>query len=249
MCSRSAAFIVGSSSMRTSPALTFCPSRTRIARMTPVSNGWITFVRPLGMTLPGADAMMSILPKYAQASATQNRVAMRMAIARPIGDAGVSTISSAAGRNASSSFLRRSLGRVNGTTTFLANFLDSTLQAIDRGVAPAGPDQFVVAAVLDQPAAFDGHDAVGRPYGRQAMRDDKDRAPLGDPLHVLLDHPLAFVIEGARCLVEDQDAGIGDERARDGDALTLPAGQAATALADDGVIALGQLQNEVVRAC
>src|SRR5436190_8729105 len=174
------------------------------------------------MILPGADAMMSILPKYAHPSATQNRVAMRMAIARPIGDAGVSTISSAAGRNASSSFLRRSLGR-NGTTTFLANFMDSTLQAIDRGVAPAGLDQFIVTAVLDQPAAFDGHDAVGRPYGRQAMRDDKDRAPLGDPLHVLLDHALTLVVEGARCLVEDQDAGIGDERARDGDALTLPA--------------------------
>src|SRR6478752_4416178 len=207
-CSRSAAFIVGSSSMRTSPALTCWPSRTRIARMTPVSNGWITFVRPVGMTLPGADAMMSILPKYAQASAAQNRTAMRMAIERPIGDAGVSTISSAAGRNASSSLLRRSLGRVK-TTTFLADFMDSTLQAVDRGIAPAGPDQFVVAAVLDQPASFDGHDAVGRPYRRQAMRDDEDRASLGNPLHVLLDDSLAFVVEGAGRLVEDQDAGIG----------------------------------------
>jgi len=38
--SRSAAFTVGSSSISTSPALTACPSCTRMERTTPVSNGW-----------------------------------------------------------------------------------------------------------------------------------------------------------------------------------------------------------------
>src|SRR5215471_18065590 len=69
---RSASFMVGSSSISTSPALTLCPSRTWIARTTPVSNGWMTLLRPLGMIFPVADATMSILPNVAQASARQN---------------------------------------------------------------------------------------------------------------------------------------------------------------------------------
>src|SRR5262245_34914735 len=247
ICSRSATVIVGSSSMRTSPALTLWPSRTRIARTTPVSNGWMTLVRPVGMILPGAEATMSMLPKQVQAKARQKRLMIVAPMARPVGDGGVSTISSAAGRNASSCLLRRRRASGRGTT-FLADFMDATLQAVDRGIAPARPDQIVMAAVLDQPAAFNGNDAIGGAHGRQAMRNDEDRASLGDALHVLLNHPLAFIIEGARRLVEDQDARIHDERARYGDALALAAGKGGAALADNGVIALGQFQNEVVRA-
>ena len=70
-------------------------------------------------------------------------------------------------------------------------------------------------------------DAVGAPHGREPVRDDEHRAPLGDLAHVLLDDALALVIERARRLVEDQDARIGDQRARDGDALALAARQLA----------------------
>ena len=88
---------------QTSPALTLWPSCTWMARTTPVSNGWMILVRPLGTILPGAEATMSIVPDQAQASAAQNSTMMVAPIARPIGDGGVSTISSAAGRKASSS--------------------------------------------------------------------------------------------------------------------------------------------------
>ena len=63
----------------------------------------ITLVRPLGTIFPVADATMSIVPAEAQISAAQNNRIMVAPIARPIGDGGVSTISSAAGKNASSS--------------------------------------------------------------------------------------------------------------------------------------------------
>jgi hypothetical protein len=72
-------------------------------RTTPVSNGWITLVRPLGTIFPGADATMSMVPAQAQIRATQKSSMIVAPNARPIGDGGVSTISSAAGRNASSS--------------------------------------------------------------------------------------------------------------------------------------------------
>ncbi len=92
--------------MSTSPAFTACPSRTWMALTTPVSNGWTTLVRPLGMTLPVAEATISIWPNTAQASARQNSAMRVRPMARPIGEGGASTISSAAGKNAISSLSR-----------------------------------------------------------------------------------------------------------------------------------------------
>ena len=77
-----------------------------MARTTAVSNGWMTLVRTSGTILPVALAMMSMRPRLAHNNAMQ-KTAMTVAdIARPVGEGGVSTISSAAGRNASSSVLR-----------------------------------------------------------------------------------------------------------------------------------------------
>jgi hypothetical protein len=49
------------------------------------------------------EAIVSTLPRLAQASAAQNAAITVSAMARPIGEGGVSTISSAAGRHASTS--------------------------------------------------------------------------------------------------------------------------------------------------
>src|SRR6476620_6626492 len=108
------------------------------------------FVRPLAMILPGAEATMSILPKAVQASARQNKAMIVTPMARPIGDGGVSTISSAAGRKASSSRSRRLRAFGNGTTAALVDFMNATLQAIKRRVAPACPDQLIMLAVLNE---------------------------------------------------------------------------------------------------
>src|SRR5216684_5735238 len=243
----SAPVMVGSSSMRTSPALTLWPSRTWIARTTPVSNGWIVLVRPLGMILPGATATMSTVPMHAQPNATANTAMMVKATARPTGEGGVSTISSAAGRNASSS-RRRSARSAGKATTFLADFMQTCLEPIECCIAAAGLDQIVVGAVLDQAAALDGDDAIGKPQRGEPMGNDKHRSTAGDLRHVLLNDPLALIIESARRLVEDEDARVGNQRTGDGDALPLAAGQAAAALAHDRVVAFGQFEDEVVGA-
>jgi len=57
------------------------------------------------MILPVAEATISTRPKNAQARARQNRATMLNTIVRPAGDGGVSTISSAAGRKASPSYI------------------------------------------------------------------------------------------------------------------------------------------------
>src|SRR5580693_1319653 len=126
-----------------------------MARTTPVSNGCTTFVRPVGTILPGAVAMMSMLPNDAQASATQNSAMMVKAMERPTGEGGVSTISSAAGKNASSSRSRRLFGLGNSMTR-LADVMDACLQSVQRRVAAAGLDQLVVGPVLGQAPAING---------------------------------------------------------------------------------------------
>src|SRR5215469_5443215 len=250
--------MVGSSSIRTSPSRTTWPSCTWIARTTPVSNGWMSLVWPVGMILPVAEAMISTWPKNAHTSARQNRAMMLNTIVRPTGDGGVSRISSAAGKNASSSLSRPLLVREDGGVfrTFgaarcdvcLTDCIDARLEPMEHRVAPARIDELVVGAILHQPSAIDGDDAIGPAHGGEAMGNNEDRPPLGDLPHVVLDDPLALVIERAGCLVEDHDARIGDESTGDCNALTLTARKAAAALAHDCVVALRQFQDEVVRA-
>src|SRR6516165_154366 len=98
------------------------------------------------MILPAADATISTWPKNAHASARQHRAMMLNTIVRPTGDGGVSTISSAAGRNASSCLSRPLLVREGGGAfrTFgaalcdvcLAHCMDARLQPMQRRVAP-----------------------------------------------------------------------------------------------------------------
>ena len=218
--------MVGSSSISTSPALTFWPSRTWIALTTPVSNGWMTLAPPLGTMRPEAVTTMSTLPKLAQATAKQKAAMIVAAIARPIGEGGLSVISSAAGRKAISWIVRRAAALGNGTIFRLPNCMRARLHVVEPRIAAAEPDQMVVRAVLDDAAVLERDDAVGLAHGRQPVRDDEDGAARRDALHVVLDDALALVVERARRLVEDQDARIADQRARDGDALALAAGQA-----------------------
>src|SRR5260221_8454963 len=119
----------------------------------------------------------------------------------------------------------------------LPNFLDAGLDGVQGCVAPASGDELVVGAVFDKAAAVDGDDAVAAADGREPMRDDEHRSPPRNLLHALLDDALALVIERARRLVENEDARIGDERARDRQPLLLAAREAAAALADDRVVA------------
>src|SRR4051812_19943759 len=160
---------------------------------------------------------------------------MVAAMARPTGDGGVSTISSDAGRNASSSL--REPARSHGGTTRSANVMDTCLHAEQRSVTAAGADQLLVRAILHQPPFLDSDDAVGHAHGRQPVGDDQNGAALRDLPHVLLDDALALVVECAGRLVKDQNARIDGESARDGDALALPSRQARSALADHGIVA------------
>src|SRR5580704_10233507 len=159
-----------------------------MARTTPVSNGWISLVRPPGTILPVDVVTISTLPSDAHASATQKTATMLTPIARPTGEAGVSVISSAAGRNAISASRRR-ISALGSATAFLllAGVMDARLQVMQLCVAPVRTDQILVVAVLDDAASLDRNDPVGLAHRREPMGNDKNRPAGGNAFHVLLD--------------------------------------------------------------
>src|SRR5216684_3487319 len=131
---------------------------------------------------------------------------------------------------------------------FLADVMDLHLQVMQPRITAALADQLVVRAVLDDAAALKGYDAIDAADGRKSVGNDEHGPAFDDTPHVVLNDPLALVIKSARRLVEDQNSRIHDEGAGDGDTLPLPTRETAAPLADDGVIAFGQFQDEVVRA-
>src|SRR5579864_8547220 len=109
---------------------------------------------------------------------------MTAPMALPIGDGGVSTTSSAAGRNAVSNSRRRGLGNL---MIFLAAVICPRLQHMEVRVASVRADQFVVRTVLDDTPMLDGNDAIGPPNRGEPVSDNENRAPFANPPHVLLD--------------------------------------------------------------
>ena len=63
-----------------------------------------------------------------------------------------------------------------------------------------------MVAVLDDAAMLERDDPVRIAHGREPMSDDEHRPAGGNSLHVLLDGTLAFVIERAGGLVEDEES-------------------------------------------
>jgi hypothetical protein len=69
--------------------------------------------------------------------------------------------------------------------------------------------------------------------------------PIADA-QAVLNHLLALAVEARRRFVEDQHARVRENRARDRHTLTLTARQLDAALADDRVVAVGKLADELV---
>jgi len=116
----------------------------------------------------------------------------------------------------------------------------------ERRVPTAAREQVLVRAHLDNPPVVEDDDLIGIADGREPVGDCDRRAALGEALERGLDRSLGLRVERRRRLVEDEDGRVAENRARDCDALLLAAGEAVAALADDGVVAVGELHDPVV---
>src|SRR6185295_16630805 len=101
----------------------------------------------------------------------------------------------------------------------------------ERGVVAATGEQLVVRAVLDDRAGLEDDQAIHAANGREPVGDHDRRAIPHQGPQRLLDVVLALGVQGAGGLVEDEDRGVLEQRARDGDPLALAAGQLDPALA------------------
>ena len=89
-------------------------------------------------------------------------------------------------------------------------------------------------------------DLIGVAHGRQPVGDGDRRTALGQPLELGLDRVSVCVSSELVGLVEHEHGWVAQHRAGDRHPLLLPAGEAVPALADDGVVALGQRRDQVV---
>ena len=87
---------------------------------------------------------------------------------------------------------------------------------------------------------------VGGHYGGKAVGDDQGGAPPHQRLQRRLHVPLAGCVQGRCCLVQYQHPRLVQDDAGDGQPLPLAARQPEAALADNGVVAFGQLHYPVV---
>ena len=102
-------------------------------------------------------------------------------------------------------------------------------------------------------------------FDNLARLQNQNEVRVRDRLKVMSDHETGFGahqtiqclahlrfalhVEACHRLVQDQDRGVADQRARDGDALLLAARKSGAAFADDRVITILQFANELVGIC
>jgi len=107
-----------------------------------------------------------------------------------------------------------------------------------------------MGALFDDPAVLHHHDPVGVLHGGQAVRNDQRRAlalvAVQRAVERRLHHALALGVQCAGGLVQQEQWWVLEQCPCNGDALALAARQAHAALAQKGVVAVGQRAEKVV---
>ena len=116
-------------------------------------------------------------------------------------------------------------------------------------VMTARVHQLLVGADLGDGSAIKHEDAVGMANRAQAVGDDKRGAAVEQSGQALLDQPFALGVEVTGGLVEDEDARVGQDGPGDGQPLALAAAESHAALADQGLVPVGQTLDELGGIC
>ncbi len=95
-------------------------------------------------------------------------------------------------------------------------------------------------SVLDDAAVVEHGDAVGIADGGDAVRDEDGRAPLHHFAQMVENAFFGVGVHAGERVVQDHDARVANESARDGGALLLSARKGDAALADQGRVLVGE---------
>src|SRR5262245_43289878 len=164
-------------------------------------------------------------------------------LVRPAGNLIRSERALPCGRTAPSRVPRSDHSRPDLLAARLAGALETAQPRVDRALRR---EALVGTGFHDAPL-LEHRDAVGVPQGGQAVGDDHRRAPPHQPPERVEEHGLRLHVEGAGGLVQDEDGSVLEKGSGDGEPLPLAAGEHHAALADGGVVALGQRGDELVR--
>ena len=123
------------------------------------------------------------------------------------------------------------------------------MRAVKRRVIAVERKQLVVRTALTNTVLRDNDDLVGVLDGGESVSDDDGGSAVAKLLERLLNEDLGRVIEGAGRLVKNEDRGVLEEDARDGNTLLLTARELDTSCADICVISVGECADEIVCAC
>ena len=99
----------------------------------------------------------------------------------------------------------------------------------------------------DDVAVIENDDRRGVADRGKTVRDDQDGFADDELLERELDGGLAVAVEGAGGLVEDEDGGVAEEGAGEGEALFLSARETCAAFADEGFVPSGKTEDKLVR--
>src|SRR5438067_6737194 len=103
-----------------------------------------------------------------------------------------------------------------------------------------------MGATLDDPAVFENENLAGIANGTQPVRNNECGAAGHERCQAFLDQSFAFAIKTGRRFIENENARICENRARNCDTLPLAAGEFDSPLADDCIQAFLELERELV---
>ena len=118
----------------------------------------------------------------------------------------------------------------------------------EMAIDAAALDEFAMRSKIDDLAPVENEGLIAIDQRGKTVRDDHHGATARNALQIAVDQRLALRIESRGRFVEDHQLGIDDQRAGDGEALPLAAGEVGRAFLDPGLVTLRQTLDELLGA-
>src|SRR6266404_1247909 len=112
----------------------------------------------------------------------------------------------------------------------------AVLASVQIVVAASESVQRLVSAAFNDAAGFDNQNLFGAANGREPMRNYERCAAAHEVTQTFLNERFRLRIQTGSGFIENEDAGISENGASDGDALLLSSGKFYAAFADDGIV-------------
>ena len=124
--------------------------------------------------------------------------------------------------------------------------VDFGLDFDEFGVLAVLLHQFLMRSAFDHLAFFHHHETAGVAQGVRPVRDGKGGSVLDQARDGFLNLFFGFRVHAGRRFVQNEDFGVVQDGAGDRDALPFASRKPLPALADIGIVAVRELQNELV---